>query len=104
MNNITVNRDEGVISGTIGRFAAIAANRPIEETEEEQQNPQPDVRLNDIAGHWAEAGIRQAVEKGNVAGYPDGSFRPNRTVTRAEFVVMLMGALKWNGEEDELAY
>ncbi|XID94941.1 S-layer homology domain-containing protein [Paenibacillaceae bacterium WGS1546] len=105
MNNITVNRDEGVISGTIDRFAAIAAiSRPIEETEEEQQNPQPDVRLNDIAGHWAEAGIRQAVEKGIVAGYPDGSFRPNRTVTRAEFVVMLMRALKWQGEEDELAF
>jgi len=105
LNNIAVDREEGIISGTVDRFAPIAAIARLTETEEEQQNPQqPDVRLNDIAGHWAEAGIRQAVAEGIVAGYPDGSFQPDRKVTRAEFAVMLIRALKWQGAEAELAF
>lgn len=54
----------------------------------------PTVSLSDIAGHWAEANIKQAVSKGIVSGYPDGTFKPSHTVTRAEFAVMLMNTLK----------
>ncbi|MDG0813466.1 S-layer homology domain-containing protein [Cohnella rhizosphaerae] len=50
--------------------------------------------FDDIAGHWAEANIKQAVSAGIIKGYPDGTFKPNRTVTRAEFAVMLMNVLK----------
>ena len=42
--------------------------------------------LSDIAGHWAETDIRSALEAGWVNGYPDGSFRPEAEVTRAEFL------------------
>ncbi|XID93408.1 InlB B-repeat-containing protein [Paenibacillaceae bacterium WGS1546] len=52
----------------------------------------------DIAGHWAEASIRRAVAAGIASGYPDGSFQPNRTVTRAEFAVLLAKALNLQGE------
>lgn len=41
---------------------------------------------SDIKGHWAEDKITQWLDKGLVNGYPDGSFKPNKTVTRAEFV------------------
>lgn len=58
----------------------------------------PDVTLTDIAGHWAESKIKQAVSAGIATGYPDGTFKPNQSVTRAEFVVMLMNALKPQGE------
>lgn len=61
---------------------------------EPPENPEPPVTLTDIAGHWAEASIKQAVANGIAAGYPDGTFKPNHTVTRAEFIVMLMNALK----------
>lgn len=44
--------------------------------------------LSDVAGHWAEADIRAAVDAGWVNGYPDGSFRPEAEVTRAEFLKM----------------
>lgn len=61
------------------------------------EQPQ-DIELSDIAGHWAEAGIKLAVKAGIVSGYPDGTFQPGKTVTRAEFAVMLIQALKPQGE------
>ncbi|MCR8635355.1 S-layer homology domain-containing protein [Paenibacillus radicis (ex Xue et al. 2023)] len=64
----------------------------------------PAVNLNDIAGHWAEANIKQAVSSGIVSGYPDGTFKPNHTVTRAEFAVMLMNTLKPQGEGAALTF
>jgi len=50
--------------------------------------------LTDIAGHWAEAGIRKLVELGAVSGYPDGTFKPDSTITRAEFATVLVKAFK----------
>ncbi|GMK40970.1 hypothetical protein PCCS19_40260 [Paenibacillus sp. CCS19] len=41
------------------------------------------------ADHWAAAAIRNAVERGIAAGYPDGTFKPGGTTSRAEFAVML---------------
>lgn len=47
-------------------------------------------QFSDIKGHWAEEGIRLLVEKGAISGYPDGSFRPNKEITRAEFVTLIV--------------
>ncbi|MGO4497527.1 S-layer homology domain-containing protein [Paenibacillus sp. 2RAB27] len=61
--------------------------------------------LNDIAGHWAEASIQRAVELGIVSGYSDSSFRPQRHVTRNEFVSILMRALQLPAEDaSELSF
>ncbi|MGG4046272.1 Ig-like domain-containing protein [Paenibacillus favisporus] len=49
--------------------------------------------FSDISGHWAEASIKQAASTGIVTGYPDGTFKPGKTVTRAEFAVMLVNTL-----------
>ncbi len=46
--------------------------------------------LSDIKGHWAEEDIRVLVEKGIISGYPDGSFKPNKSITRAEFVKLVV--------------
>jgi hypothetical protein len=51
------------------------------------------IKLTDIGGHWAETSIQQAVNLGFAAGYADGTFKPQREVTRAEFTVMLVKAL-----------
>ena len=45
--------------------------------------------FNDIGGHWAEKEILAAKENGIVNGDGTGNFRPNDTVTRAEFIKML---------------
>ncbi|MDG0790581.1 S-layer homology domain-containing protein [Cohnella ginsengisoli] len=49
--------------------------------------------LNDIGSHWAKQAIEAAVAKGYVKGYPDGTFKPNKEVTRAEFVKMVADSL-----------
>ncbi len=45
--------------------------------------------LNDIAGHWAHDYIKVCATMGLVKGYPDGSFKPENLVTRAEIITIL---------------
>ncbi|OAB25422.1 hypothetical protein PMSD_27070 [Paenibacillus macquariensis subsp. defensor] len=52
------------------------------------------VQLSDISTHWAKGAIDKAVERGFAKGYPDGTFKPNSNVTRAEFIKMTVEALK----------
>lgn len=47
----------------------------------------------DIAGLWAQGPITKMVERGVIAGYPDGTFRPDNDITRAEFITMINEAL-----------
>ena len=42
----------------------------------------------DVKGHWAEAAINQAYANARIKGYPDGTFRPNNHITRAEAVTV----------------
>lgn len=48
--------------------------------------------LNDIQGHWAQPCIEQLTQRQILRGYPDGTFKPNSPVTRAEFAAMLGSA------------
>ena len=43
--------------------------------------------------HWAQAEIEKAVATGWVDGYPDGTFKPEKTITRAEFTKMILDAI-----------
>jgi|GEM_PF-3220815 len=49
--------------------------------------------LPDTTDHWAEEEIRQLVGLGAITGYPDGTYRPENTISRAEFASVLRGAL-----------
>lgn len=49
--------------------------------------------FNDTAGHWASEDIQRAARISLVNGYPDGTFQPDRSINRAEFLVLLMRAL-----------
>lgn len=49
--------------------------------------------------HWAYSGIASAVKSGYVQGYEDGTFKPNRSVTRAEFIKMAAQALRLDKPE-----
>lgn len=43
----------------------------------------------DYEGHWAETYIKKAINYGYMTGYPDGSFKPDQSITRAEFARVL---------------
>ena len=49
--------------------------------------------FSDVAGHWAEKEIEEAYKNDWVNGNPDGSFRPDRSISRAEFLKMLTALL-----------
>src|SRR5450830_1481673 len=51
--------------------------------------PARSASLSDIAGRPDQAVIERVVAKGFMKGYLDGTFRPDASVTRAEFVVAL---------------
>lgn len=54
-----------------------------------QYKPEEPEHIDDITGHWAEKAIRRCIERGLLKGYPDGSFQPDKPVTRAELAVIL---------------
>lgn len=46
-------------------------------------------QFSDIAGHWASADIRRVEDKNWIIGYPDGTFRPDDSITRGETVTIV---------------
>jgi hypothetical protein len=48
--------------------------------------------LSDIQGNWAESFIAFLNQRGIIEGFPDGTFRPDELVTRAQFAAMLLKA------------
>ena len=69
----------------------------------DQSGAAEDRDFSDIGGHWAEQYIRQAAALGWVQGYPDGTFGPDRPITRAEAVTMINRVLRRNpGSKDDL--
>ncbi|GAX37920.1 S-layer homology domain-containing protein [Nodularia sp. NIES-3585] len=46
----------------------------------------------DTQNHWGKDCLQQLGERKLITGYPDGSFRPNATVTRAEAAVLMLNA------------
>lgn len=48
---------------------------------------------SDIRGHWAEANIDYLIQENIVQGDPDGKFRPEDSITRAEFIRIINKAL-----------
>ncbi|MDK2880889.1 MAG: hypothetical protein PWQ99_664 [Clostridia bacterium] len=58
----------------------------------------------DVRNHWALPQVKELLKRGVVSGYPDGTFRPDRMVTRGEFVVMLANALDWTAPSVALPF
>ncbi|GEM_PF-996594 len=54
-----------------------------------------DASFGDIAGHWAENGIKIWTTRELAGGYPDGTFRPDSPITRAEFLTLVNRAFSY---------
>ncbi|WP_206105479.1 InlB B-repeat-containing protein [Paenibacillus thalictri] len=105
LDNLKVDEAKGTASGSVSHFTKFAVLASDKAKTEEKPGLQTNVtNFSDIQGHWAEANIKQAVSMGIVSGYPDGTFMPDHTVTRAEFAVMLMNVLKPQGNAETLTF
>lgn len=51
--------------------------------------------------HWAASAIAQAVQAGYVSGYEDGTFKPDKPVSRAEFIKMTVEAMGYEMNHSE---
>ena len=58
--------------------------------------------FSDIAGHWAQDYINEAANAGIVDGYPDGTFRPQQYITRAEAMTMVNRTIDRHPHKDHL--
>lgn len=67
---------------TRAEFAAIAARF-------DEHKAAKLASFTDIYGHWAVSEISLAYENGWIKGYNDGTFRPNRNITRAEAMALI---------------
>ena len=57
----------------------------------------------DVKGHWAERAIGSEYQAKRIAGYPDGLFRPDANITRAEAAVILNKIFERNYDAMSLA-
>jgi hypothetical protein len=66
---------------------------PTETNDKDAEKP-GQLPFSDITGHWAYHDIEQLYIRGLIKGYPDGAFRPNSDMTRAEISILLVNALQ----------
>lgn len=104
---ISTLTNAGIISGyedgsfrpgqsiTRAEFATIAAQ--FEVVTEDVENP-----FSDTTGHWAESLISFTAAKGWVGGYTDGTFKPQKAITRAEAMTLVNNVLEREVDEEGL--
>ena len=89
--NLMLGRTGGVFDPganiTRAEFAVVAAQFS------NAQYSGPD-KFTDISDHWARDYINRAANEGWIAGYPDGSFGPDRFITRAEVMALVNEVLE----------
>ena len=95
----------GIVKGSNGKFNP---NAPITRAEFAAIAARFDDKANtttadfsDIASHWAKNEISAASNNGWINGYPDGTFRPDNKITRAEAMTLVNRVLKRLPETEE---
>ena len=79
---------------TRAEFATIAARF-------DQLTDGKGTHFSDIESHWAKLYIECAAKKGWIAGYPDGTFGPERLATRAEVATLINRVLNRDPESPD---
>ncbi|WP_372010000.1 S-layer homology domain-containing protein [Paenibacillus chitinolyticus] len=72
--------------------------------EQEAGKPSDGNKWGDIQGHWAEKQIKEGADKGIINGYGDGTFQPDRTITRAEFTALMSRAMHVPGSTTKVDF
>ncbi|AOY75867.1 S-layer homology domain-containing protein [Clostridium formicaceticum] len=103
LDNIKVDQSSGNVKGEadhLGKFAVLAiekekeAEEAIEVINAVEEGAEKSVEtFKDVIGHWAAIHINKLLAREAIGGYPDGSFKPDASITRAEFATVLVKAL-----------
>ncbi|WP_053372653.1 Ig-like domain-containing protein [Paenibacillus sp. FJAT-27812] len=73
----------------------VKPEKPADNTEK----PAAPVKFDDLSSHWAKGAIDKLSAQNIISGYPDQTFKPEKEMTRAEFVVLLVKALHLKGTD-----
>jgi hypothetical protein len=113
-NNHSHDRDSsssssGSSGGSDGSSSFVEKSGEKQEGEKEPEKPkedsaEPKISFTDTKGHWAEEKMKEALQRGIVGGYPDGTFRPNEPVTRIQWISFIVRALKLQGDSKEITF
>lgn len=55
--------------------------------------------FKDMKGHWANQSVQLLHERGVISGFPDGTFKPGNSVSKAEFFTMLNKAMAFTATQ-----
>jgi methionine-rich copper-binding protein CopC len=96
----TVDLEKGTVTVTVDHFTMFAVFAAAKEV------PKPEVvTFKDMQGHWAAEAVGKLAGMGIVSGCPDGTFKPENAITRAEVTAMVVRALKLApGSENDLKF
>jgi parallel beta-helix repeat protein len=61
-------------------------------------------RFADVTGHWAAAYIEALADRNVIGGFPDGTYRPNEPVTRAQFAAIINAAFSPTPERPGITF
>lgn len=95
----------GSSSGGGGKQSSVTYVPTTKPDQNPDQKPETKDQFNDLAGsEWAKEAIEELSKKDILSGYDDGSFRPNNTITRNEFITMLMRAFEKTDDSAEYPF
>lgn len=100
-NNYTIvpNTNDDTTGGTT---TDDTVKPPVDNTTDDTIDPPyiPPV-ITDIDNHWAKTYIQEFLDKGYVNGYGDGTFRPDNSITRAEFIKIVNKVFGFNQKSQD---
>ena len=112
LDDIQVDLQAGKVSGKVNHFAkfAVLATKKDQQKEKDPETNEAKgndelktvVQFNDIKGHWAEKSIIELTSIGAINGLPNGTFKPNNNITRAEFASILVKTLNLDKQSGKI--
>ncbi|MDB5054142.1 MAG: hypothetical protein JWM44_2192 [Bacilli bacterium] len=60
--------------------------------------------VTDISNHWAKTQVTDWISKGYISGYVDGTFKPDNTITRAEFIKLINKSFDFKEKKADIKY
>ncbi len=92
LENVSVDLAASKVSGQINHFTRFAVLA--KEKGSVPATVSTPAALTDIGGHWAEQYIKELAASGIISGNQDGSYKPDNSISRAEFATLLVKAFK----------